>query len=107
MDKGHFRCKVKHANIYEQLTDIHRENTTLDLLKMDNHGYNTHGVEVMNKSASALAPKGETISKIMALTTRLELACTAQIIGHEALWKRIYKSMGIRLGYNLTRFFTK
>ena len=107
VDKGHFRCKVKHAKIYEQLTDIHRENTTLDLLKMVNHGYDTQGVEAMNKSASALAPKGETFSKTMALTTRLDLACAAQIIGYEAIWKRIYESMGIRFRYNLTHFFTK
>ena len=71
------------------MTKTHRENTTLDLLKMLNHDYDTQGVEAMNKSCSALAPKGETFSKTMSLTTRLELASATQIIGHHTLWRRI------------------
>ena len=104
VDNGHFRCKIKHAKIYEQMTETHRDNTSLDLLQMLNHTFDTQGVEAMNKSGSALAPKGETYSKTMSLTTRLEIACATQIIGHHRLWQRIYTSMGMTLGFNLDRF---
>ena len=60
VENGHFRCKIKHSKIYKQMMKTHRENTTLDLLKMLNHDYDTQGVEAINKSCSALAPKGET-----------------------------------------------
>ena len=76
----------------------------LELLKTLNHPYDTQGVKAMNKSCSALAPKGETFSKTISLTARLELACAIQIVGHYEVWNRIYKSMGIKLGSILRRF---
>ena len=57
----------------------------------------------MNKSCSAYAAKGETYSKTMSLTARLQIVCALQIIGHHALWKRIFNSVGLPLGETLSR----
>ena len=60
---GHFKSKEKDKKVYMQLTKLHNNNTTDDLLRMINHGYDTQGIEAMNKSCSAFATKGETFSK--------------------------------------------
>ena len=107
IDTGHFRCKVKHAKVYEQMTEIHNANTSDELLAMLNHKFDTQGVEAMNKSCSAYANKGETFSKTMSLTARLQIACATQIIGHHALWTRIYRSVGLPLGMTLTQYLRR
>ena len=99
----YFRCKVKHKRIYEELRKIHADSTTDKLLKQINHSFDTQGVEAMNKSCSAFATKGETFSKTMSLTTRLEVACAAQIVGHHELWRRMYKLAGMVLEHVLSK----
>ena len=43
----------------------------------------------------------------MSLTARLQIACAAQILGHHALWKRIFDSVGLPLGEVLSKVFLK
>ena len=74
---------------------------------MMNHNYDTQGVEAMNKSCSAVAQKGETFSKTMSLTARLQVACASQIVGHHQLWTRIYASIGLGLGDTLSQYLEK
>ena len=69
---------------------------------MMNHSHDTQGVEAMNKSCSANAPKGETFSKTMSLTTRLQVACVSQIVVRHVLWTSIYASVGMKLGDTLS-----
>ena len=107
MNSGHFKCKKKDAKIYKQLTELHNSNTIDVLLRQLNHGYDTQGVEAMNKSCSAYANKGETFSKSMSLTTRLEIACSVQILGHHELWRRIYGEMGLRLGDSMEKYLMR
>ena len=87
-----------------QLTELHNSNTTDELLRMLNHGCDTHGVEVMNKSCLAYANKGETFSKSMSLTTRLEIAYLVQILGHYELWRCIYGEMGLPMGKSMETY---
>ena len=61
----------------------------------------------MNKSCSTYAAKGETYSKSMSLTARLQIACAAQILGHHAVWERIHKSVGLPVGDVLSKVFKK
>ena len=88
--------------MYNQLSEIHNNNTSDELLQMINHSHDTQGVEAMNKSCSENAQKGETFSKTVSLTTRLQVACASQIVGHHALWTRIYASVGLKLGDTLS-----
>ena len=69
--------------------------------------YNTQGVEAINKTCSTYAIKGETYSKTMSLTARLQIACAAQILGHHALWKRIFDSVGLPVGNVLSTVLKK
>ena len=101
---GHFRFKINDAKVYKQLSEIHGNNTRDELLKMINHSHDTQGVEVMNKSCSANAQKGETFSKTMSLTTRLQVACASQIVGHHVRWTRICASVGLSLGDTLSKY---
>ena len=78
--------------------------TSNKLLKQINHLFDTQGVEAMNKSCSVFATKGETFSKTIPITTRLEIAYAARIVGHHELWRRIYESVGMVLGHVLSNF---
>ena len=104
---GHFKSKEKDKKVYMQLTELHNNNTTNDLLRILNHGYDTQGVKAMNKSCSAYANKGETFSKTMSLTTRLEIACSVQILGHYELWRRIYGETGLPLGKSMEKYLVR
>ena len=107
LSAGYFRCKIKYTKVYKQLSKIHDNNTCNELLIMINHHHNTQGVEAMNKSCSAVAQKGETFSKTMSLTARLQVACASQIVGHHQLWTRIYASIGLGLGDTLSQYLEK
>ena len=74
VNSNHFKGKKKDAKVYNQLTKLHNSNTTDVLLRMLNHGYNTQCVEAMNKSCVLYTTKGDTFSKRMWQTTRLEIA---------------------------------
>ena len=90
--------------MYEDLLDIHDDNTSEALLKQLSHEYDTQWVEVMNKSCSSFIQKGEIFYKTMSLTTRLQVACAAKVIGHRVLWERIFQSTGVGLGPEFNRY---
>ena len=86
------------------MTEIHNANTSEQLLKIPSHKFDTEGVEAMNKLCPSYANKGETYSKTMSLTARLNIECMAQILGHHVLWTRIYQSVGLPLSVTLWKY---
>ena len=102
-DKGYYRCKVQHEELYNEFMLCYVKYITPDMLKMLMHNFSTQKNEALNHSVATSAPKGKDYSQSASLQTRVMLTGAAQIAGHYQLWKRLFLKFNLQLDANLIR----
>ena len=101
---GYYRCKIKHASVYNKLTKLYEPYITIDALKMLHHPFSTQKNEAMNKSVSAFAPKGKTFSRTESLDTRVGVAAGIQVLGYELFWDKVFHAFDLVMDDKLRLF---
>ena len=101
---GYYRCKVKHAEVYEQILTLYKPYITEEALKILAHPFTTQTNEAMNKSVSTFAPKGKTLSKTESLDARVAIAAGCQILGYEYFWDQVFEEFGMVMDSNLRSY---
>jgi hypothetical protein len=103
-EKGYYRCKHKHAEVYEELLTLYKPYITEEALRMLAHPYSTQSNEAMNKSVSCFSPKGKTFSRTESLDTRVGIAGGIQVLGYELFWQEIFQEFNMTLDDSLRAF---
>ena len=66
-DKGYYRCKVQHEELYNEFMLCYAKYITPDMLKMLMHNFSTQKNEALNHSVATGAPKGKDYSQSTSL----------------------------------------
>ena len=104
--EGYYRCKIKHAALYEEMTGDLARFLVPEMMGMLQHDWSTQINEAMNQSVASYAPKNKTYSKSTSLLVRVNIAAAVQIIGHASLWRRIFIEFGLTIDANLKDILT-
>ena len=99
--KGYYRCKVKHAKLYKEMTDAYAPYITKSMLVQLQHNWDTQKNEAMNTSVSCYAPKNKTYSLTESLDTRVAIAAGVQILGYHDFWRRLFSEFNMEMDDNL------
>ena len=102
---SYYRCKDKHRQLYNQLTQAFAPFITHDIMKMLHHDYDTQKNEALNNSVAAYAPKNKTFSLTNSLQCRVSIAAGVQILGYEDFWSQVFISFGLDLDSNQRQSF--
>ena len=89
-NRGFYRNKFNHANVYAKICDDMKPYLTRKNLKMLHHGHTTQSNEALNKSVSAYTPKNKHYSTTKSLEARVGVAAAIQLDGYHQLWKQLY-----------------
>ena len=83
--EGYYCCKIKHTELYEEMTSDLARFLVPDMMAMLQHDWLTQINEVMNQSVALYAPNNKTYSKSTSLLCRVHIAAAVQILGHGPL----------------------
>ena len=93
--KGYYRCKVKHAKLYEEISTAYAPYITKPMLLQLSHGWSTQKNEAMNTSVASYAPKHKHYSTTTSLDTRVAISGGVQVLGYHTFWSRIFHQFGL------------
>jgi len=105
--KGYYRCKILHAQLYDEFIIENEKHCTPDMLSMLQHENTTKGNEANNNAVASVAPKSKTYSRSSSLLKRVYIVAATQIVGNHGSWERICAKFGLHLDANLARHFRK
>ena len=100
-EQGYYRCRIAHADLYNEIKTIYQKYITKEMLEMLNHPYDTQKNESMNASVAAYAPKNKTYGFTDSINARVAIAAAVQIVGYVVLWTKIFQAFGLTLDHNL------
>ena len=100
-DKGYYRSKTIHHDMYLRITQAMQPYLTEHSLKMLSHTWSTQKNEAMNKSVSAYAPKGKTFCTTDSLKARVSVAGAIQVKGYEYTWDNIFTRSNLKMNQSL------
>ena len=98
---GYYHCKVKHSELYHQMTLDMAQFISQEMLSMLQHNWSTQINEAMNNSVSSYAPKSRTYSTTDSLEARVNIAAATQVIGYEKFWGKIFNEFQLSMDDNL------
>ena len=98
---SYYRCKVKHSELYHQMTLDMARFISPDMLSMLQHDWSTQINEAMNNSVASYAPKSRTYSTTNSLEARVNIAGATQVIGHKKFWTKIFEEFEVKIDDNL------
>ena len=104
MGSGYYRCKKKHAEVYDELLTLYKSCITEEALKMLAHPYSTQSNEAINKSVSCFAPKAKTFLRTENLDTWLGIAAGIQVLGYEVFWDEVFHKFDLVMDDELRTF---
>ena len=104
--EAYYRCKVKDKELYEVLTSIYDNYTTLERLKDIGHGMDTNCNESFNNTMAWIARKNKTYCGTLSLMNRLSMAIGIHSLGLLPYFQRLFKKLGIKLTPNISHFLT-
>jgi len=102
-EKGYYRSKIEHAELYSQISAAYQPYTTKGMLEQLRHPCSTQENEAMNQSVAAYAPKGNTYYLTNSLDTRVCIAGSIQILGYLKFWTRVFHEPHIEMDLNLCK----
>ena len=102
-EKGYYRSKVKHAQLYGEMSLAYQPYITKPMLRQLQHPWSTQKNEAMNQSVASYAPKGKTYSLTNSLDTRVAIAGCVQILGYLEFWSLVFAAFDIELDDNLRK----
>jgi hypothetical protein len=105
--KQYYRCKQRHAKLYEQLKEVFDEFTTEERLLECLHWYDTQVNEGMNNAIAGKAPKHKTYGTTMSLHNRVSIAIGLQVWGETKFWGRVFETLGISTTSGTEKFWAK
>ena len=82
IDRGYYWCKIKHADLYTQITETYTRLISSQMLVVLQNEWSTQRNKAMNTYVASYAPKTKTYSISTSLRTRVEIAGAVQILGH-------------------------
>ena len=97
---GYYHCKVKHSELYHQMTLDMAQFISQEMLSMLQHDWSTQINEAMNNSVSSYAPKSRTYSTTNSLEARVNIAAATQVIGYEKFWGKIFNEFQLSMDDN-------
>ena len=100
-EKGYYRCRVAHADLYNEIKSIYEKYVTSEMLAMLNHPYDTQKNENMNVSVAEYAPKNKTYGFTESIDASVAMPAATQIVGYYTLWLIIFLVFGLELDRNL------
>jgi hypothetical protein len=98
---NYYRCKIKHAKLYADITAVYMLFIIKQMLVMLHHTGDTQKNEAMNASVAAYAPKGKTYSQTSSLTTRVAIATGVANVGKYNFWTHAFSEFNITMDDHL------
>ena len=92
---GYYRCKVRHAQLYEDMATAYAYYISLTMLEQLQHSWDTQKNEGLNTSVASYAPKHKHYSSTTSLDTRVAIAGAVQVLGYEGFWERCFDVLGL------------
>ena len=92
---GYYRCKIRHAKLYEDMKTAYADYITPAMLKQLQHCWDTQKNEGLNTSVASYAPKHKHYSSTSSLDTRVAIAGAVQVLGYEGFWERVFDVLGL------------
>ena len=90
IQKGYYRCKVRHFELYMQLLPIWEKLTEDERLIECMHGFSSQCNEGLNTAVAKYARKGRTYCTTMSLTNRVMIAMGVHNLGYFVFWSRVF-----------------
>ncbi len=89
-----YRSKENNKELYLLVCEIIDRFSDEDKLRECHHQMHSQKNEAMNKSIMRYCPKDKTLCRTMVLTSRIHLAIGIDTLGHESIFKEVFRSMG-------------
>ena len=92
---GYYRYKIRHAKLYQDLTEAFAPFIEKKRLEELQHKWSTHKNEGLNTSIASYAPKNKHCCGTSSLDNRVYIVGSVQVLGYYCLWSRIFRAFDI------------
>ena len=100
-----YRCKQRHAKMYNALVEIFDAYTNDESLREIHHTFNTNINEALNKSVTSVAPKDRCYGRTISMTYRLYVIICVHSRGYLWTVQMLYNRLGISASKHTLEYF--